>query len=144
MKKWERKLPGFIEIYGNSKKENMINYLNEIENKLMKLINNKKIDLDLMAHSVHKLIYVIEKIDLSNSELEKMAYSLAYFFLKDYIKIKELIELSKISELELKKESVKSVELLKKYYILIENQELNTNQIFDTMKRFVEWINLQK
>jgi hypothetical protein len=131
-------------IYSDKKKEKNLNYLLELEKIIETLFLNKDL-ISFTALSIHKIIdIIIKKQDLTKQELEKLVYSLAYYFLKDYINIKKLIELSKISEKELNKESKESLELLKISYKFVENKDLNVNSIFERMKRFIEWINLQK
>jgi uncharacterized protein YdiU (UPF0061 family) len=138
MKKYIHKLEGFNEIYKDPIKIKLLNYLNEIEKKIEKIFYNKDLTIDLCAQSIHKLIYVIEKKNISKEELEKMIYSLTYYFLKEYLNIKELIKISNMSKVELIQESEKTIELLKKYYKLIKNREIDIKEIFIIMKKFVD------
>ena len=141
MKKYVYQLDGFNEIYKNPKKIELKSKLNEIEKKIEILFYNKNLSMDLCALTLHESIYIIEKENVSLKELEKIVYSLSYYFLKDYIDIKKLVELSKMSEKELENESKKSLELLKSSYKLVENKDLKVDSIFERMKKFVDWKN---
>lgn len=144
MKKWQYKMKDFKEIYENPEKIKLNEYEHNFLKKIDNLILNKNLKMSLVGMSIHKAIYIIEKENISLLELEKIIYSLTYYFLKDYIDIKKLYKLSKMNESELKKESEQNLGLLKKDYELIEKKELNVKEIFNDMKRFVEWVNLQK
>jgi hypothetical protein len=134
MNKWQYKLKKFKEIYNNTNKVNLDKKLIEFKKDISLLFYNSKLALDIFGVSVYKIIYIIEKYDISIKELKKLVYSLSYFFLKDYIDIKKLVKLSEISEKQLEKESKNSLELLKISYKSIENKELDINSIFDRMK----------
>jgi hypothetical protein len=136
-------MKGFKEIYENPEKQEMEDYLCFLEKKVEDLFLNKELTT-FTALSVHRLIYVIEKTDITANELRKNIYYLTYYFLKDYINVKELIKLSGFSENELKDKSQKSLELIKKYYKVIEKKELEITKIFYDIKRFAEWKQEQK
>jgi hypothetical protein len=139
MKKYIYKMKGFNEIYENTEKEKIRKFLSEKEKKIENIFLNKNLKLSLIGMTVHKIVYIIEKENISLIELEQIIYSSAYFFLKEYIDIKKLIILSKMNELELKKNGEKSIELIKKDYKIIEKKELNIEEIFFNIKKFVEW-----
>jgi hypothetical protein len=137
MKKFESRMTGFENIYTNNYKKVLEEYLLNIESKIELLFYNQELTT-FIALTTHRLIYVIEKEDISKKELEKMIYSLAYYFLKDYVNIEELKKLSKMSDIELEKESKKTLTIIKKHYKQIEKKEWDIENVFKVMKKMEE------
>jgi hypothetical protein len=146
IKKWQSAF-GTPKIFNDPEKIKLREHMNIIKKKIENMFYNKDLAWDLTLMATH-ISSVIEFNNVNSKDVETIMYSLAYYFLKDYINLKKLCEISKLSIKQLEEESKKSLELLQKSH---EKKILNSKEITnkkltkieklkkESIIKFIEW-----